>query len=165
MEKNMAKELVNCTLSGHVSLHSGDINALSNLLLDSSFGLNQVYCLPTVGTSNTSISSIHSLNSCILLSPSSLSVFPLLSFGFLMQLKSPSTHHNLTWDACFSCLTESHNILSTSLMHSPSKKMNPFPMTLFCSLKAVSVHMHKMPPAELFAGCISHMTSSLPHIA
>ncbi|KAH1254355.1 hypothetical protein GmHk_04G010812 [Glycine max] len=129
---------VNCTLSGKVSLHSGDINALSNLLLDSPFGLNQVYCLPTFGTSNNSMSSIHSLNSCILLSPTDLSIFPILSFGFLMQ---------------------------ASLVQTPSKRMNPVPVTLFCSLKSDSVHMHKMPPAELIAGCISHITSSLPHIA
>ena len=131
-------------LVGHLSSHSGDIKNISSLLLDVPFGLNQVNFLPIHGGSTTSKSSIHSLNSLMLLVPGSLWQVPNLSAGSLMLLKLPRMHYNSPDIVFFSCLTCSHSDLlfwrsqgeyivtiligCASLIHSPTRRIKPLPM-------------------------------------
>jgi len=169
-----------CKLPGHFASHSGEIRDLSSLLFAALLGLNHANFLPIHGASSSSSSPIRSLNSYIFPSSIPLCLTPTLSEGCLMLLKSPKMHQSPPWVVDFSSLMAFHKILlfctshgkymatictcTASFVHWPVSQMKPSPMVFLSSLKVFSLHMHKIPPAELFVGCISHETLGSPHI-
>ena len=83
-----------CLHIGHFCNHSSETNTLSNLHMAFPFELNQVYFLPTIGSSINILVSMKLLNLPISLDRLSRTLIPFLSPHFLMALKSPQKHQN-----------------------------------------------------------------------
>ncbi|KAH1262176.1 ATP-dependent RNA helicase DBP3 [Glycine max] len=137
---------VSMLLAGHLPSHSGDTRNLSNLLLEASFGLYQVNFLPSHGTSRTSISSIHSLNSLMLLFANTLWQLPNLSSRSLMELKLPKMHQSPLDTASFSCFTVIDGLNTIcSAGHADT-------------VKSIKNCISGNPRVVIFNDCVSHMS-------